>query len=38
LTVRRKLLSELNLKGFAQVELNYCHHHDDLRPGLIANR
>jgi hypothetical protein len=27
------LLRELNLKSFAQVELNYCHHRDGLRPS-----
>ena len=26
-----------NLKSFAQVELNYCHHRDGLRPGSIAD-
>jgi len=32
-TVRRKSLRELNLKSFSQVELNYRHHRDGLRPG-----
>ena len=27
----------MNLKSFAQVELNYCHHCDGLRPGSIAD-
>ena len=27
----------MNLKHFAQVELNYCHHRDGLRPGSIAD-
>jgi len=27
----------LNLKSFAQVELNYCHRRDGLRPGSIAD-
>ena len=28
---------ELNLKSFAQVELNHCHQRDGLRPGSIAD-
>jgi hypothetical protein len=27
----------LNLNSFAQVELNYCHHRDGLRPGSITD-
>ena len=27
----------MNLKSFAQVELNYCHQRDGLRPGSIAD-
>jgi thiamine biosynthesis protein ThiC len=27
----------LNLKSFAQVELNYCHRRDGLRPASIAD-
>ena len=32
-----EFLRELNLKSFAQVELNYRHHRDGLRPGSIAD-
>ena len=35
--VRRTFLRELNLKSFAQVEFNYCHQRDGLRPGSIAD-
>jgi hypothetical protein len=35
--VHRKVLRELNLKSFAQVELNHCHQRDGLRPGSIAD-
>src|SRR5438876_12390838 len=35
--VHRTFLRELNLKRFAQVELNYCRQRDGLRPGSIAD-
>jgi hypothetical protein len=33
----KNLLRELNLKSFARVELIYCQHRADLRPGSIAD-
>jgi hypothetical protein len=32
-----KFSRELNLKSFAQIELNHCHQRDGLRPGSIAD-